>query len=162
MHRGIIGLAIALLLIGGIAGYFLGSQKLHVQEPLISDTTNWQTYRNYEMGFEIKLPPDWDAHPGEEIGIRVQHSGEGGLPLIDIYTSIKTPEEFFQEYQRNNYAVRVSHTTFAGENAWRVVATHNTQGGYFEDFYIPRRGGTWVISTLGETSDILSTFRFTN
>jgi hypothetical protein len=31
------------------------------------DTSNWETYRNEKLGFEMKLPPDWDG-PNEMFG----------------------------------------------------------------------------------------------
>src|SRR3989344_7376501 len=66
---GMIGLAVAMLVIGLVAGYYLGiDNKTAMQIVSVSpsasatpDTTGWKTYRNNEDGFEILYPPTAQA-----------------------------------------------------------------------------------------------------
>ncbi|OGN29057.1 MAG: hypothetical protein A3A33_00155 [Candidatus Yanofskybacteria bacterium RIFCSPLOWO2_01_FULL_49_25] len=57
MHRGIIFLSLMLLVIGGIAGYFWGSQKPRPENtPTPSNISGWEAYQNEQYGFELRYP----------------------------------------------------------------------------------------------------------
>lgn len=77
MNAGFSKIWIPLVLIVLIAGGFFAWQYFGVQQKAAEnrgekitegeiDTSNWQTYRNEEFGFEVKYPEDWSSNTEEK------------------------------------------------------------------------------------------------
>lgn len=93
---------IAIALVGGIASYRYANRqpeppKVVSVEPGDSaassteqriDTSNWKTYRNEDLGLEMKFPPEWSGHM------------DGGAPYINW---IDDYHPFWQPYLGRGY-----------------------------------------------------------
>lgn len=103
------------------------------------NTTNWQTYRNEQYGFEVKYPPDWTVNDQSFTGAGVQSANVRiSSPIIHR----------FQKYEPDGIyaAVQISFTD------GKKIVTDN-------GFYRPHKPGEQaVVSIEGDAlSELLET-----
>ncbi|MGI8419335.1 MAG: hypothetical protein ACR2LN_01685 [Candidatus Levyibacteriota bacterium] len=60
--RGFFVAILVVVLLEILAFKLLKTGDLHIYPPTEDQTTNWQVYRNDQMGFSLKLPPQWFSH----------------------------------------------------------------------------------------------------
>ena len=78
------------------------SQQLNVNSSSI-DTSNWQTYRNEELGFEIKYPNDWriESQDGSAI-ISCNSEWPNCAWSLTISTTNDELNDFIQKYNKSD------------------------------------------------------------
>src|SRR3990170_1275135 len=107
-HKKLAYLIFLLALAGGVVAWFNSpfptvrpiTHVIHapvLEQPL--DTADWKTYRNEEMGFEIKIPPRWEKDYKIE---EKETTGKGfgsvaflkPAEWINAYTKEKIPHDY--------------------------------------------------------------------
>jgi len=117
------------------------------------DTSNWQTYRNEEFGFEFKYPHKWETEPvtfespGENIfSVFFFGHGEPGDVMVTVYLNKDNLNinEWFDKVLRGKERFT---TNFPADNTIRYDSERNVTISYDNDSVYPV-----VISAL-EVSD---------
>ena len=74
-----------------------GEEELEVvEEKVINETANWKTYRNDEIGFEIRLPPEWDYYIiDRKYTVRGSFRGENVRLMLRINMFTEITPSFF-------------------------------------------------------------------
>ena len=62
------------------------SDEFIIKEKLMFNTSNWQTYRNEEFGFEVKYPEEWTVISSNMISNLVHFgiNGSGGVAVVAV------------------------------------------------------------------------------
>ena len=135
------------------------------------DTSDWQTYRNDEFGFEIKYPEDWEE---KENGVLHKATGSELSIIKNNNLNNLTLDEWFQEATviggRPTVKAGAESININGVKAYRldsdlpppalyfeIVAIADTQGNIYSIY-----GNYQVDEDANILDQILSTFRFIN
>jgi len=155
--------------VGGISVYIILLRQ-EADTPVIlsqsqkADTTNWETYRSEELGFEIKYPQDWTSDIKEGIGERREKEGSkqeykffSDVLSFDIIVNENSAETFyFDKLLERSLRDKLSEGKFVywlKENGV-VYAIHEyfSISGFSGVIFYTSRKGAWTISppTMGE------------
>jgi len=131
-------------------------------EPI--DTSDWQTYRNDEFGFEVKYPTTWQVEEFSDLhlsyGTVLDSSGPqkdrlyivpGGLS----YTSIGNPEVVYQQEVLAGKQVRVQSIYQENNLIAKNIEVSLATGTYITIYTTPDSNGAF-----SNIDQILSTFQF--
>ena len=177
MHRGIIALVIALLVLGSVAGYFLISHEDIATETM----AEWQTYQNKEYGFEFQYPHTLISKdvtrtsPAEYLEVfLIQEEEQNIFVRIAARLSFRMPTEKKQELVLRFMAAKGPFgigpaeqqeiVTLNGISFTRIHRVDTDMPSDASLLYVAP-GNSVTVSTSPEiqalTEQILSTFRFT-
>ena len=141
-----------------------------------ADTSDWQTYRNEEFGFEVRYPDNWQYIDGvggrtclKEIGRQYKIEGDE----VDCYVSIsirvndKNQTALDIASNRNKYGGMIKNFSIETESVSQVtdylgVETYLINNGKVFTFSTPNFGNSEINNPIRDIySKILSTFKFT-
>ena len=141
-----------------------------VQQPTV-DTSDWQTYRNEEFGFEVKYSGSWEK---KENGVLHKTTGSEFSVIKNNNPNNLTLDEWFQKATliggRPTVKAAAEAISINGIKAYRfnsdlpapalyfeIVAIANIQGDIYSIY-----GNYQVVEDANMLDQILSTFRFIN
>jgi len=140
------------------------------------DTSNWETYKNEEYGFEFKYPEGWDIIDSND-KISVYYKGwrrglpEGGSGL-DIEIGEITINKFIEDYNKSDISdgVSLSQITDQKDYIFNNIATTKLIGstamGIDRNFLFIRHNNKSYVISFHDFDKyhvlILSSFKFTN
>lgn len=169
MHKITLSTTIALIIMIAFAGIFLYYAKIHTVSSNVNessdeahdaqvtiDTSNWQTYKNEEYGFEVKYPTDWifGEYPKNKYGtilyitspdVNVEHRGKlnvfGDNVEVSIFPfesikhnvekqpgiNIETIDDLFALSTSTTEICKLEDINFFGEKAY-IVQTFGATG----------------------------------
>ena len=79
----VIGTIAGVLLVSALVGLFLWQRQSSPSpqtEPEVLDTSNWQTYRNEEFGFEFMYPDEWEIIKTDPFSVSMVYKLEERRP----------------------------------------------------------------------------------
>ena len=143
------GIVLILLVLGVLTWQYFGVSKEEVTE---DETADWQTYRNEELGFEIKYPNDWEFLVNDPFGKAYpsfrdkKYDGSFEWPGLTIdwppLEILETESRIFKLESAKNEVITIS---FSDRKDKRVAAVCTLYGD---------------LSVLDICNQMLSTFRF--
>ncbi len=173
-----IGVIVLLLVVGGVAYaglWFWQKQSSEMMVPIFTprnETTNWQTYRNEQYGFEFKYPGDWSVR---DLTLGASHDksivkffGAGPISIsydtffsVIVYSTLLEDEISRQisliESNPNQDLVSVSDASMFDLVGKTIVSRNKTTNESYPTHYFYKNSRTY---SLDDNEQILSTFKF--
>ncbi|MGH7203872.1 MAG: PsbP-related protein [Candidatus Levyibacteriota bacterium] len=155
-----------------LAFKFLKTDDLHIHPPTGEQTENWQVYRNDQMGFSLKLPPQWFSHNTSIQGSKTETvfsypvdsnnptlwvaNQEAGITIIrypndgkDIQAEAQQWVDQVEKTTPHTFNKQLETTTLAGKNAVVLQSADNHQ----EYIYVANGNYTYNITLSTARAD---------
>ncbi|MFC1595206.1 hypothetical protein ACFL3E_02140 [Patescibacteria group bacterium] len=129
-----------------------------VADEIIDETSNWQTYKNEEYGFEIKYPQDWLVVNELDNGANFADSNEINYRKIAVWVYEENPE---QSIMATDGIFKYADTEFQGLSARRLEGESGSTGRDVTVLIFESGNNFYVIHSPPDLFDeVVATFSF--
>ena len=134
------------------------------------DTSNWQTYRNEEFGFEVKYPEEWKTEEGlpqKNMYFNPPTSGDYAGNFISFYIALNIDNISLEDYIKGHVSSKgvTSNVQIAGIQGVRRVFYDDWSDTHSAIVLFIKDSKIFIFNATKEASifdQIISSFKFTN